>query len=175
MKFVTTNLPGVCVIEPEPATDERGFFARVWCKEELRENGVCSTIAQSSVSHNNSKGTVRGIHFQRSPYEEAKIVRCERGALFDVAVDLRPHSATYLQWFGVELSAEKMNALYVPEGFGHGFQTLCDDTRILYHISKEYTPNSGAGLRYDDPKIGITWPLEVTVVSEKDQNWSLLD
>lgn len=174
MKFVSTPLQGVCVIEAEPVVDERGFFARVWCAAELASNNVCATIAQSSVSHNNESGTVRGIHFQRSPFEEAKIVRCESGALFDVAVDLRPQSDTYLQWFGVELSAEKMNALYVPEGFGHAFQTLCDDTRILYHISKEYTPNSGAGLRYDDPRIGIDWPLPVTQISEKDQNWELL-
>ncbi|MEM7220391.1 MAG: dTDP-4-dehydrorhamnose 3,5-epimerase [Pseudomonadota bacterium] len=175
MKFESTNLEGLVVIEPEPVADARGHFARVWCEREMADNGVGTRVAQSSISLNLQRGTLRGIHFQINPFQEAKLVRCERGAMFDVAVDLRPESHTYRRWFGIELSQTNMRMLYIPEGFGHGFQTLEDNTQILYQISQEYVPASGSGLRYDDPSLGVEWPLPVTVISDKDLAWPLLN
>ena len=163
------------VVELEPFLDERGSFARIWASEELAAQGLTATLAQCSISRNVRAGTIRGLHFQEAPHEEAKLVRCIRGAMFDVAVDLRSGSLTRGQWFGVELSAENGRALYVPEGCAHGFQTLVDDTEVLYLISTPYVPAAQAGVRWDDPALAITWPDAPTrTISERDAAWPLL-
>jgi dTDP-4-dehydrorhamnose 3,5-epimerase len=171
MIFAATRLEGAWLIDIEPMEDERGFFARTWCRQELATQGLDTEIAQESLSYNRHRGTLRGLHFQRSPDEETKIVRCTRGGIFDVIVDLRPRSPTYLQWQGFELTVENRKALYVPKGFAHGFQTLTDDAEIAYQISAFYTPDSAGGYRYDDPAFGIAWPLLVTAISERDLEW----
>ena len=169
-----SRLEGAYLIEPEPMPDERGFFARVWCEREMSAFGVSGRTAQSSVSFNRARGTLRGMHYQRSPHEEAKLVRVTSGAIYDVIVDLRDHSPTRLEWQAFELSAANRHTLFVPKGFAHGFLTLADDTEIFYQISEYYVPEAGAGLRYDDPVLGITWPERVTTISEKDANYPLL-
>ncbi len=171
MKLVRTKLSGAYIIEAEKIEDDRGFFARTWCEEVFLKKGLISKIVQANLSHNHKAGTLRGMHYQRSPHGEAKIVRCIRGAIFDVIVDLRPDSKTYLKWFGIELSAENYKSLYVPVNFAHGFQTLTDDAEIFYLVSEYYHPESSTGLRYDDPAIEIRWPLGVTEISEKDSAW----
>lgn len=174
MKFSETELPGVYQIDLQEISDERGFFARGWCATEFAEHGLAANISQINVSQNHAAGTVRGMHMQIAPHEEAKLVRCSRGAIFDVAVDMRPSSAHYLQWFGCELSASNRRALFVPEGFAHGYQTLCDDTEVFYLVSESYAPGAEFGFRYDDPKVAIRWPGEFNVVSDKDRQWSPL-
>jgi dTDP-4-dehydrorhamnose 3,5-epimerase len=174
MKFAPTNLPGVFVLSLERRTDERGFFARTFCTRELAEQGIPMAVAQSNVSITRARGTVRGMHFQVEPAAEAKLVRCTRGAIFDVAADVRPGSPTYGRSIGVELSEDNGDALYVPEGFAHGFQTLTDDAAILYDTSAPYTPDAVQGARYDDPALDIRWPLPVSVISEQDREWPLL-
>ena len=171
MIFAATRLEGAWLIDIEPREDERGFFARTWCRQELAAQGLDTEIAQESLSFNRQCGTVRGLHFQRSPHEETKIVRCMRGAIFDVIVDLRPRSPSYLRWQGVELTAESRRALYIPKGFAHGFQTLTDDAEVAYQISAFYAPKAAAGYRYDDAAFGIAWPLAVTVIGERDLGW----
>ena len=171
MIFAATQLDDAWLIEVEPREDQRGFFARTWCRQELAAQGLDTEIAQESLSYNRHRGTLRGLHFQRSPHEETKIVRCTRGGIFDVIVDLRPRSPTYLQWQGFELTAENRKALYVPKGFAHGFQTLTDEAEIAYQISAFYAPDSAGGYRYDDPEFGIAWPLPVTAISERDLEW----
>ena len=171
MIFTATQLEDAWLIDIEPREDERGFFARIWCRQELAAQGLDTEIAQESLSFNRHRGTVRGLHFQRPPHEETKIVRCTRGGIFDVIVDLRPRSPSYLRWQGFELMAENRKALYVPKGFAHGFQTLADNAEIVYQISEFYAPNSEAGHRYDDAAFGIAWPLPVTVISERDLSW----
>ncbi len=171
MIFKPTLLAGVHVIDIEAMTDARGFFARGWCKNEFDAHGITSRLAQANISQNTKKGTLRGLHYQRAPHEEAKLVRCTRGAIFDVAVDLRPDSQTYRRWFGVELTDRNHRMLLVPEGFGHGFQTLVDDTEVFYQVSQFYTPGAEHGARYDDPLFGIEWPLPVDVISDKDAGW----
>jgi dTDP-4-dehydrorhamnose 3,5-epimerase len=171
MIFVATQLGDACLIDIEPREDERGFFARTWCRQELAAQGLDTEIAQENLSFNRHRGTIRGLHFQRSPHEETKIVRCGRGAIFDVIVDLRPHSPTYLRWQGFELTAENRRALYIPKGFVHGFQSLTDDVEIIYQISAFYAPEAAGGYRYDDAAFGIAWPLPVTVISERDLSW----
>jgi len=171
MIFTATQLDGSWLIDLEPREDERGFFARIWCRQELAARGLDTEIAQESLSFNRHRGTVRGLHFQRPPHEETKIVRCTRGGIFDVIVDLRPRSPTYLRWQGFELTAENHKALYVPKGFAHGFQTLVDDAEIVYQISEFYAPNSAGGHRYDDAAFGVAWPLPVTMISERDLSW----
>jgi dTDP-4-dehydrorhamnose 3,5-epimerase len=175
MIFAATQLDGAWLIDIEPREDERGFFARTWCRQELTAQGLDTEIAQESVSYNRHSGTVRGLHFQRPPDEETKIVRCARGAIFDVIIDLRPHSATYLLWQGFELTADNRRALYVPKGFAHGFQTLTDDAEIAYQISAFYAPEAAGGYRYDDPVFAIAWPLPVTVISDRDLSWPPLE
>jgi dTDP-4-dehydrorhamnose 3,5-epimerase len=172
MMFTATLLEGAWQIELDRKEDERGFFARIWCRQELAAQGLDTEIAQESLSYNRHRGTVRGLHFQRPPHEESKIVRCTRGAVFDVIVDLRPSSLSYLRWQGFELTAENRNALYIPKGFAHGFQTLTDNTEIFYQISAFYAPESAAGYRYDDPAFGIAWPLPITVISDRDLSWA---
>ncbi len=171
MRFVPSPLPGVYVIEPERHADERGYFARTWCAEELAAQGLESGLAQSSVSFNQRKGTLRGLHYQAPPFAEVKLVRCVRGALFDVAVDLRPDSPSFRKWFGIELTAENGRGLYVPRGFGHGFLTLADETEVSYQISARFSPPSARGVRYDDPFLGIRWPAKVEVIAARDRDY----
>ncbi|MFN6105202.1 MAG: dTDP-4-dehydrorhamnose 3,5-epimerase family protein [Planctomycetaceae bacterium] len=171
MKFTPTPLAGVWLVEPELRADERGFFARLWCPRELAVRGLNPALAQTSVSFNHRAGTVRGMHWQAPPHAEAKLVRASRGAIWDVAVDLRPQSPTRLQSVAFELSADNRRMLYIPEGCAHGFQTLTDGAEVTYEISTFYDPASGRGARHDDPLLGLTWPLPVTVISSRDQEW----
>lgn len=168
MKFTETQIEGAWVVELEPHADERGFFARSFCQHEFAERGLSDQVAQCNVSYNARAGTVRGMHYQLAPSAEAKLVRCTAGSIYDAIVDLRPTSPSHLRWFGVELRAEARNALYVPEGCAHGFQTLRDDTEVFYQMSEFYAPELARGFRYDDPQFGIPWPLPPTSVSEKD-------
>lgn len=171
MKFLETKLKDAWIIDIDEISDERGFFARTWCQKEFEAHGLTPRLAQANLSHNNKKGTLRGLHYQVAPHEETKLVRCTRGALYDVIVDLRPQSPSHLQWIGVELTAANHRILYVPEGFAHGLLTLEDDTEAIYQISEFYTPGAERGARYDDPAFGIDWPLAVSVISDKDANW----
>ena len=162
----------------EPVGDERGYFARAWCGREFAAAGLEDRIAQVNVSRNRKAGTVRGLHFQADPWAEAKVVRCTSGAMFDVAVDLRPGSVTRGHWFGTELTAENHRALYIPKGCAHGFQSLADETEVLYLMTEYYVPDAGRGIRYDDPQLGIRWPVPVTTVSDRDRRlpaWKDLD
>lgn len=168
MKLIETPLPGAHIIELEPASDERGFFARAFCVEEFAARGLDGRCAQSNLCLNNRKGTIRGMHLQLPPVAEAKLVRCIRGAILDIIVDLRPGSRTFLKPFPVVLSSQNRRALYVPPLFAHGYQVLEDDTELYYQMSEPYTPGFERGFRYDDPQAAISWPLPVTVISEKD-------
>jgi dTDP-4-dehydrorhamnose 3,5-epimerase len=175
MKFTETKLKGAFIIDLEPRGDERGFFARAFCQREFEAHGLKPVIVQSNLSFNYRKGTVRGLHFQFPPAAETKFVRCSRGAIVDVIVDLRPESATYLQHVAVELTAENRRGLYVPERFAHGYQVLEDNTETTYQVGEFYTPDAESGLRYSDPRLAIQWPLAATDMSEKDQKWPLLE
>jgi dTDP-4-dehydrorhamnose 3,5-epimerase len=158
MRFTPTKLAGAVVLEPDRLTDDRGHFARTWCVNEFAAAGLTATWVQSSVAYNRRRGTLRGMHYQTAPHEETKLVRCTRGAAYDVVVDLRPDSPTYRRWVAVELTAENGVALYVPGGFAHGYQTLTDDTELSYLMSEFYHPELARGVRWDDPAIGIDWP-----------------
>lgn len=171
MIFNETELKGACTIEIEKLEDNRGFFARAWCEKEFAAHGLTPVVHQANVSFNIRKGTLRGMHYQIAPYGEAKTVRCTRGRIFDVIIDLRKDSPTYMQWFGVELTADNYKLLYVPENFAHGFQTLENNTEVTYQVSEFYTPGSERGIRWDDPAFKIEWPTEVQVISDKDCNW----
>lgn len=171
MIFRPTPLAGAWLVEPERKADERGFFARTWCREEFAAQGLDPALAQCSISFNHRRGTLRGLHLQIAPHAETKLVRCTRGAVWDVIVDLRPESPTLRQHFAALLSAEKGNALYIPPGMAHGFQTLEDATEVFYQISVPYAPESARGYRWDDPAFGIPWPEPVTVISERDREW----
>lgn len=171
MIFTETNLKDAHIIEIEKLEDDRGFFARSWCRKEFENSGLVYDMVQANVSWNKRKGTLRGMHYQRPPYEETKVVRCTRGSIYDVIIDLRPDSPTYKQWLGVELTADNYKMLYVPGGFAHGFQTLQDDTEVIYQVSQFYTPGAEGGIRWDDPAFQIDWPLEVQVISDKDRSW----
>jgi dTDP-4-dehydrorhamnose 3,5-epimerase len=171
MRFEPTKLHGAWLIEAEPAHDQRGFFARTFCIREFEERGLTTRFVQNSTSHSDTRGTLRGMHFQRAPHGEVKVVSCLRGALWDVIIDLRPGSPTCRQWQGFELTEANQRQLYIPEGFAHGFQTLCDGTRAGYLISAFYVPEAAAGVRYDDPAFAMEWPLPVSVISEKDRRW----
>ncbi len=174
MKFIETLLGGAFILELEPHSDERGFFSRAFCQKEFKQHGLNPTIAQCNLALTKKKGTVRGLHYQRSPATEAKLFRCIRGCNFHVIVDMRPDSSTYLKHIGVELSSQNRRALYVPELFAHGYQAQEDNSEALYQVSEFYSPGNEAGLRYDDPKLSIQWPISVEVVSEKDKSWPLL-
>ncbi len=174
MIFTPTALDGVFIVDLEPRGDDRGFFARFYCEDEFAEHGLTLPNVQGNVSFTAQAGTVRGIHWQDGDDAEAKFFRCISGAIFDVAVDVRPESSTYLQHVGVELSAENRRALYVGEGFGHAYQTLAPNTEALYLVSARYAPGAERGLRPTDPALAIEWPHEITELSEKDQNWELL-
>jgi dTDP-4-dehydrorhamnose 3,5-epimerase len=171
VKFTATPLPGTYVIDLEPAKDERGFFARQWCAEEFRQLGLNASLAQCSISFTTKKGTLRGMHFQAEPHAEAKLVRCTAGAIYDVALDLRPHSATRGEWFAVELTAANRSSLYVPEGVAHGFQALVDDCEVYYQISESYCREFASGVRWNDPAFSIRWPIAGPILSEHDSSW----
>ncbi|MDE3179938.1 MAG: dTDP-4-dehydrorhamnose 3,5-epimerase [Acidobacteriota bacterium] len=168
MIFAETKLRDVFIIEPERLQDDRGFFARTFCQEEFRAHGLKTEFSQCSVSYNAKKGTLRGMHYQTAPYEEAKLVRCTRGAIYDVAFDLRPGSSTLRQWAAAELTAGNRRMLYVPEGCAHGFQTLEDETEVFYQISTPFHPESARGLRWNDPAFAIDWPLPNPILSKRD-------
>ena len=174
MIFTETKLKGAFVIGLERREDERGFFARGFCQHEFAKHGLKPVIAQTNVAHNRVKGTLRGMHFQYPPAAETKLVRCTRGAILDIIVDLRPESPTYLQHIEAELNEDNHRALYVPERFAHGYQTLRDNTDTSYQVGEFYTPSAEGGLMYNDPKLGLKWPLPVSVVSDKDQKFEPL-
>jgi len=171
MRFVETTVAGAFVIEPEPIADERGFFARTWCQREAEEHGLNPAVAQCNISFNLRKGTLRGMHYQAAPHEEAKLVRCARGAIYDVIIDLRPRSPSYGAHVGAELTEGNGRLIYVPEGCAHGFLTLADRTEVLYQMSQLYVPDAGRGVRWDDPAFGISWPGAVEVINERDRSY----
>lgn len=171
MRFQEARVRGVFEIEIEPHSDERGFFARTWCHQEFEEHGLNGRAAQCSISFNPQKGTLRGLHYQAEPHAEAKLVRCTRGSIFDVAVDLRPASPTFREWTAVVLNAENRNMLYIPEGCGHGFLTLEDNSEVFYTISEDYYPNLSRGVRWDDPAFAIEWPDKPACISDRDNNY----
>lgn len=174
MKFLETHLKGAFIIELEERCDNRGFFARTFCAKEFSDRGLYPTVSQCNLSFNFKKGTLRGMHYQVPPATETKLIRCITGAIYDVIIDMRPHSPTYLSHINVELTAENRRALYVPEMFAHGFQTLADNTEVMYQMGGFYTPGYDRGLHYDDPILDIDWPLPVTEISERDATWPLL-
>ena len=174
MIFRETKLRGAFIVELDRKEDHRGFFARAFCAKEFEHHGIASQMMQANMSYNHRKGTLRGLHYQVSPASEPKFIRCIRGAIWDVIIDMRPGSPTYLQHIGVELSADNRRALYVPDMFAHGNQTLTDDVELFYLVGEFYTPGCERGVRYDDPAIGIEWPEPVTVISDKDKSWPLL-
>lgn len=176
MIFRETRLAGAFLIDLEKQVDDRGFFARSWCREEFRAHGLAEAFVQANASFSTTAGTLRGLHFQRPPHWEAKLVTCTRGAIYDVIVDLRQESRTYRQWLAVELTADSYRSLYVPERFAHGFQTMRPDTEVTYQMSTPYVAGSGGGIRHDDPDLGIAWPLPVSRISPADRAWpSLLE
>ncbi|HYA34877.1 MAG TPA: dTDP-4-dehydrorhamnose 3,5-epimerase [Candidatus Binataceae bacterium] len=170
MRFIETPLKGAFVVELEPRSDERGFFARAFCREEFLAHGLNPAVMQCNVSFNPVRGTLRGMHYQIAPAQESKLVRCTRGAIFDAMVDLRPESPTYLRWFGIELTAVGHTMIYVPEGFAHGYLSLVDDTEVFYQVSEFYRPDHERGARWNDPSFGIKWPFEPIVISNKDRS-----
>jgi dTDP-4-dehydrorhamnose 3,5-epimerase len=171
MLFKPTGVAGAFVVEAERRSDERGFFARTWCHDEFQAHGLNPDLAQCNISYNHAIGTLRGMHYQIAPHEEAKLVRCTTGAIWDVAVDLRRGSPTYLAWVGVELTAGTRAALYVPEGCAHGFLTLQEGTEVFYQMSVPYEPSAAKGVRWDDPAFGIAWPAPVRVINQRDRTY----
>jgi len=169
--FHETRLEGAFVIELEKRADTRGFFARGWCQKEFEDHGLIAQVVQTNISYNRKKGTLRGMHYQVAPVEETKLVRCVRGGIYDVIIDLRSESPTYKQWIGVKLTAENYKTLYVPENFAHGLQTLEDDTEVIYQVSQFYTPGAERGMRWNDPAFRIEWPQDIEVISDKDADW----
>jgi dTDP-4-dehydrorhamnose 3,5-epimerase len=172
MKFVETGLPGAVIVEIEKQQDQRGFFARTWCRREFEKYGLDPQVAQANVSYNRCKGTLRGMHYQTEPYGETKLVRCTQGAIYDVIIDLRPESLTYRKWIGVELTADNYRMIFVPKMFAHGFQSLTDDSVLAYQVGQFYTPGAERGIRYNDAAFNIRWPLEVSVISDKDKSYA---
>ncbi len=171
MKFTPTHMAGAFVIDIEPKIDERGFFARAWCRDQFAQHGLVAELVQANIAWSQNRGTLRGLHFQISPYEEAKLVRCTRGAAFVVAADIRRNSPTHGRWISVELNAENRRMLYVPPGCAQGYQTLADETEMFYQMSTPYVPGAGRGIRHDDPSFQIEWPLPIGAISEADRNW----
>jgi dTDP-4-dehydrorhamnose 3,5-epimerase len=174
LKFISTPLDGLYVVELERRHDDRGFFARAFCMREFQDHCLEQTVAQCNISYNEKEGTLRGLHYQASPYEEAKLVRCTRGGIYDVAVDIRPDSGTYLKWFATELTSVNERMMFIPKGFAHGFQTLVDKSEVFYLMSQFYHPESARGIRYDDPKLAINWPIARRVISDKDRSYALI-
>jgi len=175
MIFTETKLKGAYIVDLERREDSRGFFARAFCQNEFKSHGLKPVIAQANIAFNKVKGTLRGMHFQYPPAPESKLVRATRGAILDIIVDLRPESPTYLQHIEVELNEDNNRALYVPERFAHGYQALRDKTETSYQVGEYYTPSAESGLMYNDPRLGLKWPLPVAVISEKDQKFALLE
>lgn len=175
MLFKETKLKGAFVIEMEKLKDERGYFARAWCQREFQRHGLDACLVQCNVSDSIEKGTLRGMHYQDPPYAETKVVRCTRGAIYDVMIDLRPDSPTFLQWIAETLTPDNGKMMYVPKGFGHGFLSLADHSMVFYQVSEFFAADYARGLRWNDPQLNITWPGEVTVISKKDQEWGNFD
>jgi dTDP-4-dehydrorhamnose 3,5-epimerase len=171
VKFEATTLKDAVLIEPEPRQDERGFFARTYCRNEFAAAGLETDFVQGNMSFNHAEGTLRGMHFQRAPHEEVKVVRCIRGAIYDVIIDLRPDSPSYLKWQGFELTEDNGLQLYVPRGFAHGFLTLTEEAAVAYQVSAFYAPGAEGGIRWNDPRFGIEWPADIAVLSRKDAAW----
>jgi len=173
VRFIETKLAGTFIVEQERLEDERGFFARTWCRHEFGEHGLTSALAQCNISRSSRRGTLRGMHYQLAPHREAKLVRCTRGALYDVAVDLRSESPTFRDWVAVELTEDNSRMLYVPEGCAHGFQTLVDNTEVFYQMSESYDPDAARGVRWNDPAFGINWPMnEAPIMSARDAHYA---
>jgi len=170
MIFIETQLKGAFIIKPERLEDERGFFARTWCQREYEAHGLNSRLVQCNISFNEKAGTLRGMHYQAAPYEEAKLVRCTQGAIYDAIIDLRPESPTFKQYTAIVLTAQNRKMLYVPEGFAHGFLTLEDHTEVFYQMSEFYAPEYARGIRWNDPAFNIQWPADVQIISDRDQN-----
>jgi dTDP-4-dehydrorhamnose 3,5-epimerase len=171
MIFTPTKIQGVFILEPERIEDERGFFARTWCQTEFAEHGIKALPVQCNISFNKRKGTLRGMHYQRVPHEETKVVRCTMGSLYDVAVDMRPDSPTFKQWAGETLSAANRRMMIIPPGCAHGFLTLEDETEASYQMSASYAPKHAAGVRWNDPAFGIRWPGDAVVIVDRDRNY----
>lgn len=171
MNFIASPLPGAYVVEIEPVADERGFFARLWCREEFQALGLSTAVEQNSISFNRKKGTLRGMHYQAAPHDEVKLVRCTRGTIYDVILDLRTDSPTYCRWFAVELTAGNGKMMYVPAGFAHGFQTLVDESEVFYQISEAYCPEMARGVRWNDPTFQIEWPILNPILSVRDRSY----
>ncbi len=171
MKFIELELSGSYLVQASPIEDERGFFARAFCQDEFSEHGLLSDIKQTNISFNLKRGTVRGMHYQRAPFSEAKLLRCNAGRIHDVIIDLRKESKTYCQWLAVDLDSRKGDMLYIPEGFAHGFQTLTDNVELYYHMFEKYQPEASTGVRWDDPCFSITWPIDISSISEKDLSY----
>lgn len=175
MIFTPTELKDAYIIDIDRRSDSRGFFARGWCQNEFEAHGLNPRVVQVNFSHNTTRGTLRGMHFQKAPYREVKLVRCTRGAIYDVIIDIRPDSPTFKRWIGVELTEDNYRMLYVPEGFAHGYITLQDTCDVAYQVSQFYTPGAEGGLRYNDPAFGVEWPVAIEVISEKDASWPLYE
>ncbi|KKL11838.1 hypothetical protein LCGC14_2541770 [marine sediment metagenome] len=171
MKFIETKLKGAFIIEPERLEDERGFFARTWCKKEFEQHSLNTNLVQCSISFNRQKGTLRGKHYQATPFEETRQVRCTMGAIYDVIIDLRQNSPTFKEWTSVELTAENKKIIYIPADFSHGFLTLADNTEVFYQMSRFYSPECAEGVRWNDPAFDIVWPTEVTMISKRDMGY----
>lgn len=171
MKFQETDLSGAYIIDIDPFEDDRGLFARTWCQKEFEAHGLNSSIVQANISQNRKRGTLRGLHWQKKPFGECKLLRCTCGSIYDVVVDLRPDSDTFRSWIGFELTEKNHRMLLVPEDFAHGFQTLEDNTEVFYQVTQFYTPDAECGARFDDPAFVIEWPLDVTTISDKDAGW----
>jgi dTDP-4-dehydrorhamnose 3,5-epimerase len=169
--FTATALIGAFTIEPERLEDERGFFARTWCQKEFETHGLNARLRQCNISYNRKQGTLRGMHYQSAPNQEAKLIRCTRGSIYDVIIDLRAESRTFMQHIAVVLTEENRKALYVPEGFAHGFQTMADNTEVFYQMSEFYAPESSRGIRWDDPSFSIPWPRAERIISERDRSY----
>lgn len=174
MLFTEIPIKGVFSIDLQLHEDERGFFARSWCEDEFKQYGLNPRLVQCNISFNKKRGTLRGMHYQSEPFPEAKLVRCTMGAIHDVVVDLRPTSQTFMKWSAVELNVENRRALYIPEGCAHGFQTLVDDTEVLYQMSEFYHPECARGVRWDDPVFGISWPIKEIIISSKDSQFDYM-
>ena len=175
MKFQKIDFDNVYLIEIEKLEDSRGFFARTFDSKIFEEKGLVSKFIQFSISHNIQKGTIRGMHYQINPYSETKLITCNSGKIFDVLIDLRPESRTFKKWFGIELNSKNHNMIYIPDGFAHGFQTLEDNSEVVYHISQIFMPKFARGIRWDDPEFKIKWPLKPTLISQKDRNWEFFN
>lgn len=175
MIFTETKLKGAFIVEPERLEDQRGFFARSWCRREFKDHGLNENLAQCNISFNKKRGTLRGMHYQTPPHEEARLVRCTMGALYDVIIDLRITSASFRHWVALELTDENRKMIYIPEGFAHGFLTLADNTEAFYQMSEFYAPRFSRGVRWDDPAFNIHWPIEVKVLSERDKDYPDFD